>query len=762
MQNINGHREIINLLKAEFGVGSSVLKPLPGYDNINFKVIGTDGKFYVLKINEQVKSTSLFESESKLLDCLNKEMPSSFPQPLKTLQGANLIMKGHKIYRLFNWLDGDFLSEIKANEKLLRSFGHFLANMDKKLMKIDDPVVESRIYDWDLTHFRTLKNKVDLIDDPAIRKLVLHYLLQFTIWVEPEFHTLRKSIIHNDANDHNVLTKENLVIGLIDFGDVVFAPIIQEITVAITYLMMDTEDPVNAIIPFLRSYHKVLPLEEKEIDLLYYLVGARLSISLIHSFEALHNGTDDDYTLVSQQPAIALLKKWIAISPDKASHVFREALGMTLPEETDYPKEIERRHQHISKVLSLSYQKPVKMKRAAFQYMFDADGNTYLDAYNNIPHVGHQHPRVVEAAQRQMAMLNTNTRYLYDQLGEYAERMIAKFPKPLNKVFFVNSGSEASDLAIRIAQTVTNNKQVAVLEHGYHGNTRMAMDISHYKFAGKGGAGAKDFITVLPIPDTFRGAHRNDDGTAGKVYAKEAVQLIENNGNPLAAFIAEPIVGCGGQVPLAKDYLKNIYPEIRKRGSLCISDEVQVGFGRLGSHFWGFEMHGVVPDMVVLGKPMGNGHPIGAVVTTDAIAEAFDNGMEFFSSFGGNPVSCAIGMAVLDVIEKEKLQQNALKTGNYFMEELRKLQDNFLQIGDVRGSGLFIGIDLVTDPETREPNTELAQTIKNKLRENFILVSTDGPANNVIKMKPPLCFGREDVDSVIQEIKNIQDYLVYP
>lgn len=218
--------------------------------------------------------------------------------------------------------------------------------------------------------------------------------------------------------------------------------------------------------------------------------------------------------------------------------------------------------------------------------------------------------------------------------------------------------------------------------------------------------------------------------------------MLDKTGDPIAAFIAEPIVGCGGQVPLAVGYLKALYPEIRKRGGLCISDEVQTGFGRMGSHFWGFEKHGVVPDMVVLGKPMGNGHPMGAVVTTDEIAEAFNNGMEFFSSFGGNPVSCAIGMAVLEVIEEEELQKNALETGGYFMNELRKLQKEFPQIGDVRGSGLFIGIDLVTEPQTREPNTQLAQYLKNKLRENYILVSTDGPYDNVIKMKPPLCFGR--------------------
>ncbi len=194
---------------------------------------------------------------------------------------------------------------------------------------------------------------------------------------------------------------------------------------------------------------------------------------------------------------------------------------------------------------------------------------------------------------------------------------------------------------------------------------------------------------------------------------------------------------------------------IRKQGGVCISDEVQTGFGRIGTHFWGFEAQGVVPDIVVLGKPMGNGHPIGAVVTTDKIAEAFDNGMEFFSSFGGNPVSCEIGMAVLDVIEEENLQQNALETGNYFIHQLKEFQKEFPVIGDVRGSGLFLGVEFVKDPETLEPNTEFAQFVKNKLRENFILVSTDGPYDNVIKMKPPMCFNNGNAEKVINLLNQI-------
>lgn len=394
------------------------------------------------------------------------------------------------------------------------------------------------------------------------------------------------------------------------------------------------------------------------------------------------------------------------------------------------------------------------MESAAFQFMFDRYGNSYLDAYNNIPHVGHQHPRVVESGQRQMAKLNTNTRYLYDPLQEYAEKLLSKFPSTLNKVYFVNSGSAASDLAVRLAQTYLQKQGMVVMEHGYHGNTRMGIDISPYKYQSKGGKGKSHHIIEAVIPDTYRGAYRNNNGEAGMAYANDLLEKIRSHEGGIAGFIAEPIIGCGGQVPLAKGYLQAVYPAIRAQGGVCISDEVQTGFGRMGSHFWGYEKQGVVPDIVILGKPMGNGHPMGAVVTTEAIAEAFNNGMEFFSSFGGNPVSCAIGSAVLDVIEEEQLQQNTSMVGDYFMDQLRQLQNEFTSIGDVRGSGLFIGVEFIKDDQLT-PNTELAQRIKNELRNRHILVSTDGPYDSVIKSKPPLCFTKSNVDQVLEEMRQV-------
>ncbi|MCF6358311.1 MAG: aminotransferase class III-fold pyridoxal phosphate-dependent enzyme, partial [Draconibacterium sp.] len=501
------------------------------------------------------------------------------------------------------------------------------------------------------------------------------------------------------------------------------------------------------------EYHKVLPLENKEIDILYWLIAARLCTTVCNSAYERIQRPENSYIQISEKPAWELLKIWVTINPIFVRNEFRKAAGFEIQKTKEIETVKKKRLKSISSIFSISYKKPIYMESAAFQYMFDKYGNSYLDAYNNIPHVGHSHPRVVEAGQKQMAKLNTNTRYLYDWLNNYSANLLNYFPKPLNKVFMVNSGSAASDLALRLARNFTNKSKIAVLEYGYHGNMKSTIEISHYKFSGKGGKGTSKNVMCLPIPDSYRGEFRDEN--AGLSYAKSAIQQINNSDENIAAFIAEPIVGCAGQVPLAKGYLNDVYTAVRNQGGICISDEVQTGFGRLGDVFWGFEKHKVIPDIVILGKPMGNGHPIGAVITTDKIASAFNNGMEFFSSFGGNPVSCAIGQAVLDVIEEEHLQQNAKNVGDYYIQKLNELQLKYECIGDVRGSGLFIGFEFVKNRLTLEPDTELAQKVKNELRNNLILVDTDGPYNSVIKSKPPLCFTKGNVDEIIGAIDSI-------
>ncbi|MEP2236991.1 MAG: aminotransferase class III-fold pyridoxal phosphate-dependent enzyme, partial [Maribacter sp.] len=283
---------------------------------------------------------------------------------------------------------------------------------------------------------------------------------------------------------------------------------------------------------------------------------------------------------------------------------------------------------------------------------------------------------------------------------------------------------------------------------------QIAIDISDYKFNNAKGQGQKNHIIKAILPDTYRGKYSANNPNAGTLYGKDAVAQIKQSKQPISAFISEPILGCAGQVPLADGYLKEVYPAIRAQGGLCISDEVQTGFGRLGDHFWGYEAHDVIPDMVILGKPIANGHPMGAVVCTQEIAESFEKGVEFFSSFGGNPVSCSIASTVIDVIEEENLQENAKIVGNHYMALLKDLMQSYSCIGDVRGSGLFIGFDIVKE-NTKTPNIALASHIKNELRNRHILVSTDGPFDNVIKTKPPLCFNKENAEKVVLTVSGI-------
>ncbi|HLP96521.1 MAG TPA: aminotransferase class III-fold pyridoxal phosphate-dependent enzyme [Saprospiraceae bacterium] len=418
----------------------------------------------------------------------------------------------------------------------------------------------------------------------------------------------------------------------------------------------------------------------------------------------------------------------------------------------------EARSAHLGKNLSLSYQRPLHMLRGWRQYLFDHQGRRYLDTVNNVAHVGHEHPRVVRAGQRQMAVLNTNTRYLHENIVRFSEALLETFPPELSVAFLVNSGSEANELAMRLAKTYTGQRDMLTVEIGYHGNTQACVDVSSYKFDGPGGSGAPAHTHVTPIPDTYRGLYRGNTPETGLKYAAhmgETLAKLRQAGRGPAAFLCESVISCGGQVPLPPGYLQEAVRQVRAAGGLYIADEVQTGCGRHGTHFWAFAEHGVVPDIVTIGKPIGNGHPLGVVVTTRAIADAFANGMEYFNTFGGNPVSAAIGLEVLRVIQEEGLQQNALETGDYLLQQLRELARQFPLIGDVRGAGLFLGFELVQDPELLSPAPAPATYLANRMRELGILMSIDGPHHNVLKIKPPLVFSRRDADFLVEGLGRV-------
>ncbi len=456
-------------------------------------------------------------------------------------------------------------------------------------------------------------------------------------------------------------------------------------------------------------------------------------------------------------PGVALPRErdvWASFCPDP-NLILRLGGDTTWQEPEDLAP---RREAAFGSNLSLSYDRPLHIVRGVGTRLYDVYGRSYLDCVNNVAHVGHERPSVVAAARRQIGVLNTNTRYLHASVIEYAERLSALFPDQLEVCFFVNSGSEANELALRLARAHTGRHGVIAIEGGYHGNTQTLIDVSHYKHARSGGHGPPKWVRTVPAPDEYRGLYPRTDANRAAAYAdhvRAAAAGLEAEGHAPSALIAESLLSCGGQVEPPAGYLAAAYRHARSAGAVCIADEVQIGFGRVGSHMWGFEVGGVVPDIVTLGKPIGNGHPIGAVVTTREIAASFANGMEFFSTFGGNPVSAEVGLAVLDAVESDRLREHAALVGGTLKAELASLAMRHEVIGDIRGRGLFLGVDLVHDRKTRDPAPEIARYVVNRAAELGVLLSSDGPFDNVLKIKPPMTFDSDDASRLVATLDQV-------
>lgn len=455
------------------------------------------------------------------------------------------------------------------------------------------------------------------------------------------------------------------------------------------------------------------------------------------------------------------LKVWKSICPDP-NLLFKNRKLVTQYSVAEKDL-ISFRNEHLGKGLSLSYASPLHIVRGEGVYLIDTYGRKYLDTANNVNHVGHQHPKVVAAGQQQMAVLNTNTRYLHDEIVAYTEALLKKLPKELTVLHIVNSGSEANELAIRMARVCSGNKDMLAIEVGYHGNTNDAMEVSSYKFDGNGGSGKPETTHILPLPDAYRGKYTGPD--CGEKYAKHAQEIISHlkkKGKGIAGFIGESMISCGGQIVPPTNYFTEVYKYVKEAGGVCIADEVQTGFGRMGKTFWAFELFDVIPDIVTMGKPAGNGHPLAIVACTKEIAEKFNTGMEYFNTFGGNPVACAIGRTVLEIIEEEKLQKNALKVGEFLKNQLIELQKSFPIIGDVRGEGLFLGIEL--NDSKKRPLDEQASYLINRMKDFGILMSIDGPDHNVLKIKPPIIFSINNAKELIFRLRQVftEDFMKKP
>jgi 4-aminobutyrate aminotransferase-like enzyme/Ser/Thr protein kinase RdoA (MazF antagonist) len=757
--------EAVRIAAELYGIEVSAA-PLPSERDQNFLLRDSQSEQFVLKIANPQESLEFLEMQNCMIRFLSgAPVEMSFPRIIisksqKDIPAFESIGGQPHYVRLLSWIDGVCLASVQPhNRKLLRSLGRALAQMDAALAGFEHPAAHRSFY-WDIRRASVAREYLPLLPDSK-RNLVERFLAG---WVAIDWSRLRSSIIHNDANDYNVLVSpinapdqspDWRVTAILDYGDVVHTATVCELAVALAYVMLDKPDPINAAAQVVSAYHEVYPLTEDEVDSLYALLTARLCCSVCYAAYQAREIRANDYLMISNEPAWALLEKLSAVPQEWPRKMFRFACGMP-PSKDVFTRArptrerlLDSRRELAGPSLSISYQSPLHIVCGSRQYLYDADGRRYLDCVNNVAHVGHSHPRVVRAAAEQMELLNTNTRYLNELMVEYARRLTAALPEPLRVVYLVCSGSEANELALRLARTHTGREEVIVEDAAYHGNTTVLIEISPYKFEGPGGRGRASYVHKVPIPDVYRGVYRDSD--AGLCYARHVADAARVS-RGLAAFFCESAISCGGQIILPPGYLREAYAAVREVGGVCVADEVQTGFGRAGQYFWAFESQGVVPDIVTLGKPIGNGHPLGAVVTTPEIAKSFANGMEYFNTFGGNPVSCAVGLAVLDVIRDEELQGNARDVGQYFMDALRKLGEKHRLIGDVRGLGLFIGVELVRDRQTLEPAGTEASAIIERMKSRGVLLSTDGPFHNVLKIKPAIVFSKADADLVVSEL----------
>lgn len=720
------------------------LHELGSYADRNFRLDAADGRRFVFKLSRD--TPDILELQAAALAQLSTRPSAGLvPRVIPTLDKRTWLAALDDdsqpfTLRMLSWLDGKPWSELDPPSAAQRqALGRTLAQLDIDLVDFRHPAMH-RSLRWRLPEADWIADELGVIADRWRRSLVIDALAQFQARVVPLLGALPHQLIHGDAHEDNLLVAGDEPCGIFDFGDTNVAPAICELAIAAAYIGM-VPDSIEAIAELCVGWHARRSMSTLELDLLFDLMRARLAVSVVNSALAHGHEPDDTYVTASESRAWSLLGKLTEFGRRAVTRFVADACDLAPPDHvvvsSSRSRLLSRRRIRMSPAQPLSYAEPLYIRRGRGSWLFDEHDHGLLDCVNNIAHVGHCHPRVVAAGRRQAELLDTNTRYLHENVLIYAERLCSMLPRSLSVVFMVCSGSEANELALRLARAYTGGRDVIVVDGAYHGNTNTLIDISPYKFDGPGGQGRREWVHVIDTPDPYRGKHGND----GLAYAEQIVDVAERvaaGGSKLAAFVCESVLGCAGQIVPAKGFLRNAYAEAREAGAVCIADEVQVGFGRVGDSMWGFEAEGVIPDIVTLGKPIANGHPVGAVVTRPEIAASLGE-MEYFNSFGGNPVSCAIALAVLDVLDDEALIENARRTGRWLRQALAELDDP--GIGDVRGRGLFLGVELVDDRETKAPAAARCTAVVEYARERGVLLSVDGPRRNVIKIKPPMCFG---------------------
>ena len=737
--------------------------PLASERDQNFQLCGKDGSEWVLKIANPAESPALLDMQTQALLHICRVDPSlPIPRVKVTPDGTAFhefdSADGQRfIVRVLSFLPGQLLGDATLHPALLRDVGTMTARLAKALRGFFHPAARHDLL-WDLTQASALRTRTQHIRDQGRRRTVEETLDHFDAEVLAQLQSQRAQVIHNDVSVLNTLVDADRVTGVLDFGDLIHAPLVCDLAVPIAELGRRHPDTVAVAAEITAGYHAVTMLEDDELRLVFDLASTRCAMEVaIANWRVRDHPENADYIMAGNEGAGKQLDRLRELGAGRMYAALRRACATPVSieavqfsrasgNENDLESLIERRRQRLGPELELFYNDPVHVVRGDGVWLIDDTGRWLLDAYNNVPSVGHCHPAVVQALAQQAATLNTNTRYLYKSVIEYADRLTATMPGDLSVCMFVCSGSEANDLAWRLAKAHTGNSGGIVMQDAYHGTTDAVYELSPADYGMDKGRTLAEHIATVPAPDGYRGQFRRVDPQYASRYAAcvdAAIASLAGRDIAPAAFYLDLVLSSNGIIIPPANYLPAVFDKIRAAGGLCVADEVQSGFGRTGDHFWGFEAHGVIPDIVTLGKPIGNGLSMAAVVTTPEIVASLMKETDFFSTTGGNPVACTVGLAVLDVLEQEGLQERAARVGATLRSKIKKLAEQYALIGDVRGAGLFIGVELVRDRATLEPATKETAAVANRMRDLGVLVGIEGPCGNVLKIRPPLVFNED-------------------
>jgi len=730
----------------------------------NFRFITENSDQYVIKIANSAEDPAGIDMQIKALEhvaFVDPELP--VPKVLLSRNGVAIEQihaeNGSKhCVRILTYLQGAYPNDDPTEHVLLRPIGACLAQLVLALRGLFHAKANYEIL-WDLKHTSKLRQYLPYITNPKHHELAAYFLDRFDQNVLPNIPKLRAQIVHNDLTPDNILVAENdpgRIVGIIDFGDMTHTLLVIDLATTIAPMLRGHTDLSGAASEIIAGYHDIIPLEEAELRILYDLIAARLTmLNIIAAWRVALHPDNREYITGGVEETWCTLEAWRALDPEDVTKKFFRVCGLWELDEVNSSQlksnetlqsHLTRRDHLLGPCAYLFYERPLHIVRGEGVWLYDVDGNRYLDVYNNVAHVGHSHPHVVNAIAKQSRKLNTSTRYMHGLILELAERITARMPDPLRVCMFVCTGSEANELAWQMSKLASGNSGALITEFAYHGSSAATMQFSPESITQKK---LPPHVQTLFAPTSDTTYLEPDSGIGS------AITKLDGQGHHPAMLIVDTSFVSDGIYTSPKGYLDTLFAKTRDAGGLCIADEVQGGFGRLGQHFWGFQFDEVIPDIVTLGKPMGNGHPLAAVVTRPEIAEVLAKETGYFNTFGGNPVSCAAGLAVLEVIEKEALQRNALEIGQYLREELTVLQKEYPVIGEIHGSGLLQGIDMLTPDGTSDP--ELADRIMNHMRENGVLIGTTGQHYSTLKIRPPIVFQKEHADILLSALRNALD-----